>query len=69
VANRHVADDTQQPEETMRGVITGRDVVANLALIWREFGAGCVVRCLVAFVSRRPTTFLDVVTGRTEGQR
>lgn len=49
----------------MRGVITGRDVVANLGLIWREFGAGCVVRCLVAFVTRRRTTFLDVAFSRT----
>lgn len=44
----------------MRGVITGRDVVANLGLIWREFGTGCVWRCLVACVTRQRTTFLDV---------
>lgn len=48
----------------MRGVITGRDVVSNLGLIWREFGTGCVFRCLVAFVTRRETTFLDVALRR-----
>ena len=43
----------------MRGVITARDVVANLGLIWREFGAACLCRCLYAFVTRKRTTFLD----------
>lgn len=45
----------------MRGVITLRDVLGNLRLVLREFGAGCVLRCLVASVRRRPTTFLEVV--------
>lgn len=49
----------------MRGVITGRDVVANLGLIWREFGTACVMRCLLAFVTRRRTTFLNVALGRS----
>lgn len=48
----------------MRGVITSRDVLANLGLIWREFGAGCVLRCFVACVTRRRTTFLDVACTR-----
>jgi uncharacterized protein YbaA (DUF1428 family) len=44
----------------MRGVITLRDVVANLGVVRREFGALCVVRCLLAALSRRRTTFLEV---------
>ncbi|WP_224244842.1 hypothetical protein [Hyalangium gracile] len=44
----------------MRGVITGREVVANLGLIYREFGASCLVRCLWALVSGKSTTFLEV---------
>ena len=44
----------------MHGVITSRDVVANLALIWREFGTVCVLRCLRAVLRGQPTTFLDV---------
>ena len=44
----------------MRGVITGREVVSNLGLIYREFGASCVVRCLWVLLSGRRTTFLEV---------
>jgi hypothetical protein len=44
----------------MRGVITLRDVVANVGLVRREFGSWCVVRCLLAALSRRRTTFLEV---------
>lgn len=44
----------------MRGVITGREVVANLGLIYREFGASCLVRCLWVLVSGKSTTFLEV---------
>jgi hypothetical protein len=44
----------------MRGVITGREVVANLGLIYREFGANCLMRCLWALVSGKSTTFLEV---------
>ena len=44
----------------MRGVITLRDVLANLALVTREFGAGCVVRCLIATLRRQRTTFLEI---------
>ncbi|MBZ4417897.1 hypothetical protein [Myxococcus sp. RHSTA-1-4] len=44
----------------MRGVITGREVVANLGLIYREFGAGCVLRCLWVMLSGKSTTFLEV---------
>ena len=44
----------------MHGVITLRDVLSNLALVTREFGALCVVRCLLASVRRQRTTFLDI---------
>lgn len=44
----------------MRGVITGRDVLSNLGLIWREFGALCVWRCFWACLSGQRTTFLDL---------
>gem|GEM_PF-310971 len=44
----------------MKGVITIRDVVTHIGLIWREFGPGCFLRCLGSLLSRRPTTFLEV---------
>jgi hypothetical protein len=44
----------------MRGVITGREVLENLGLIYREFGAACLLRCLWAIVRGRSTTFLEV---------
>lgn len=44
----------------MNGVITTRDVVTNLGLIWREFGTVCVLRCLGAVIRGKPTTFLNV---------
>ena len=44
----------------MYGVITTKDVLANLGLIWREFGGRCVLRCLMTLVSGKPTTFLEV---------
>ncbi len=43
----------------MRGVITGRDVLANFRIIWREFGLSCLLRCLYASASGKPCTFLD----------
>jgi hypothetical protein len=46
---------------SMRGVITNKDVVRNLGLIFREFGAGCFLRCLWVVATRRSTTFLEVV--------
>jgi hypothetical protein len=42
----------------MNGVIKGRDVLANLTLVWREFGTACVFRCIKAMVTGRRTTFL-----------
>ena len=53
----------------MRGVITGREVVSNLGLIYREFGPSCVVRCLWALMSGKTTTFLEVAWERIESRR
>jgi Mg/Co/Ni transporter MgtE len=44
----------------MKGVITGREVLSNLWVIWREFGTGCLVRCFWACVNGRRATFLDL---------
>jgi hypothetical protein len=44
----------------MIGIITLRDVLANLVLVTREYGAGCVVRCFIATVRRQRTTFLEI---------
>jgi hypothetical protein len=44
----------------MKGVITTRDVVTHIGLIWREFGTSCFLRCLGSLLSSRPTTFLEV---------
>ena len=44
----------------MKGVITGRDVLSNLWVVWREFGVTCVCKCLIACVSGTPSTFLEV---------
>lgn len=44
----------------MNGVITTRDVLNNLGLIWREFGPGCACRCVWTLLSGRTTTFLEV---------
>jgi len=47
----------------MEGVITSRDVIKNLPLIWREFGTLCALKCIRAVVKRERTTFLDVACG------
>jgi hypothetical protein len=48
--------------DTMRGIITGRDVVQNVGIIYREFGARCLLRCLWVLAVGKRTTFLDVVS-------
>jgi hypothetical protein len=50
----------------MRGVITGREVAANLWLILREFGPRCVLRCLYTMVRGGQTTFLEVALRRSD---
>ncbi len=44
----------------MQGVITGKDVLKHLPLIWREFGTRCAVKALRAVLTGKKTTFLDV---------
>lgn len=44
----------------MVGVITTRDVIWNAGLIAREFGLGCLVRCVRVLIAGKPTTFLEV---------
>jgi hypothetical protein len=51
----------------MRGVITSRDVITNAGLICREFGVGCMLRCIAAVIVRRQTTFLDLALRLREG--
>ncbi len=48
---------------TLDGVITTRDVLKNLPLIWREFGTVCALKCIRAVVKGERTTFLDVACG------
>ena len=44
----------------MQGVITSKDVLKHLPLIWREFGTRCALSCLHAVLTGKKTTFLDV---------
>ncbi len=44
----------------MDGVITGREVLAHFRLIWREFGFGCLLRCVRASLLRERSTFLSI---------
>ncbi len=48
--------------DVMQGTITGRDVIRHSLTILRLWGPGCYVRCLRALVSRRPCTFLEVLS-------
>lgn len=43
----------------MNGLIKSWDVVRHPVLIVRGFGPRCYLRCLVAVLSGRRTTFLD----------
>ena len=44
----------------MLGVITLRHVLVHPGLVIREFGAGCLARCVLATILRRRTTFLEI---------
>lgn len=46
---------------TICGVITTRDVLLHTRVIVREFGPRAYLRCCVAVLLRRRTTFLDCV--------
>ncbi len=48
----------------MQGVITGKDVLKHLPLIWREFGTRCAVKALRAVLTGKKTTFLDVACSK-----
>ncbi len=43
------------------GVITTRDVLRHPGIIVREFGTAAWLRCCVAILLRRRTTFLNCV--------
>ena len=46
----------------MKGLITSRDVVTHGLTILRLWGFATYLRCLRAALSRRPTTFLAIVS-------
>lgn len=45
----------------MRGFITASDVLRHAATIVQEFGAAAFLRCLLAVLRRKNTTFLECV--------
>jgi len=47
------------------GVITTKDVLRHSGIIVREFGAAAYVRCCVAILLRKRTTFLICVFAPT----
>lgn len=47
------------------GVITTRDVLRHSAIIVREFGAAAYLKCCLAILLRRQTTFLACVCNVT----
>jgi hypothetical protein len=49
----------------MLGVITGREVLSNVGLICREFGVGCLARCLWALATGKRCTFLQLACARS----
>ena len=46
---------------SIQGAITARDVLLNSATIVRHFGPSAYLRCCLAIIFRRRTTFLDCV--------
>jgi hypothetical protein len=56
----------QREESTLSitGTITSGDVLLNGATIVREFGPRTYLRCCLALLRRRRTTFLSCVFGR-----
>ena len=45
----------------INGVITTKEVLRHTAIIVREFGPGAYLRCCLAIVCGRRTTFLNCV--------
>ena len=48
----------------IRGLITGKDVLGRGHVIIREFGVFTWLRCCLALLTRRRTTFLELVFAR-----
>ena len=46
---------------TIQGILTTRDVLRHSATIVRHFGPTVYLRCCLAILLRRQTTFLDCV--------
>ena len=57
-----VASTLLLPTRVMRGIITGRDVVENVRIIYQEFGARCLARLFWVLLIGKRTTFLEVIS-------
>jgi hypothetical protein len=55
-------------ENGVHGVITGSDVLRNTLTILRAWGLRCYFRCLRAALSRRSSTFLEVMSADWRGR-
>jgi hypothetical protein len=53
-----------QRPRSVKGAITGGDVLVHPLTILRLWGPGVYVRCLRAVMSRQPCTFLALVHAR-----
>ena len=51
---------------SISGVITSKDVLRHSGLIFREFGPVAYLRCCVAILFRKRTTFLNCVCELSE---
>lgn len=49
-------------QESVRGTITGKDVIIHSLTILRLWGPSVYIRCLRAVVGRKPCTFLGVIS-------
>jgi hypothetical protein len=63
------ANPAARKDTVMKGLITSRDVVAHGLTIVRLWGFATYLRCLRAALSRRPTTFLAIVSARAGHDR
>jgi hypothetical protein len=45
----------------VNGLVTSRDLLLHPLLILHGFGPRCFLRCVVAVISGRKSTFLDLV--------
>ncbi len=51
-----------QWHRVVQGSITGKDVILHSVTILRLWGPGFYLRCLRAMASRRPCTFLEMLS-------